>query len=342
MGNSYEEIDMDTASAAQLIAKQGHELGAAEVKLVEVKRGSELGAYVAVVPEGKKLESVAPLLEKWREFPRHKSGITQLTTLDSFIAFVKRHKEWRTAVFMDDSEPTKIALWSIFDAHEPNGLDGEPPAVSEDPKFATEPDMRTIVENEARWQKFRAVYSFPFSDEWLIWSRNKDWLTQAELARFLEDRILDVMGVSDIGPSTSEILTKLGVQPGGPSQLMALSKNLDINVDVKLKQTTNTHSGEGKIYFEETHDDGAGGAVSIPGAFVIAIPIFKFGKLYQVPVRLRYRATNQAVKFQLTTFNMEKLLEKSTNEASERVASETQVPVFRGRVPAAIEPPKDI
>lgn len=277
-----------------------------QVQPVKVLRPDELSGAALAVPRGMRLESVKKFLDEYLEAPPRRRGTAQLTTLEAFIAHVNRFRSSASAVFAID-EPGAPKLVSVLDYH-PEG-----------------PDVSVTA-----WGEHRGEYAFPLSDEWQIWTRPHSF-TQQSFAEFLEDRIGDVMEPSAAPESVREFAAKLGITLAGQAALLALSKGLSVHVDQKVANAVSLSSGEGQVFFEETHRDSQGAPVKVPSGFAVAIPVFRGGALYPLPVRLRYRVKQGAVSWHLAVHRAELVFRHAFDEACERVGKETDLPVFYGQ-----------
>lgn len=284
--------------------------GIAKAKGAEVVGVGDGVELLAMAP-GTTVQSVKKLLDEYRVTPERRKGTSVHTTLDSFVKISNRFKAANSAVFAQAGASASPSITTIFDYH-PEG-----------PEKAEE-------DNKARFCGHRAIYSCPLSDEWVAWTEQAgDAMDQGEFAEFVEARILDV-GADEPGSLAAEMIHKIGVKLAGPAQLLELSRGLSLSVGHTIRNTANLSSGESQLVFEEKHLDKVGAPLAVPGAFVLAIPVFKLGAIWQVPVRLRYRVTGGQVRWSFDLYRADRILEKAFDEACESVAKETDLPVFRG------------
>lgn len=287
----------EAAAVAELVEKLHN------VKILEVTDpGTHETVPFAVVPRGVDLRSLKPFAEEHLEAPRRIEGTARFDDLASFIAHASRFKTGSSAIFADRKEE---ALTSVLDYHGP----GQP-----------------------RFGKHRGVYEFPASDEWSAWIAADDrTFDQQAFAEFLEERIIDVVDPASLGQSTSEALRSFGASPATPSRLLELSHGLSIHVSTKVTNATRLASGESTLAFEQTHADKYGGELKIPGAFVVAVPVFRHGAIYQIPVRLRYRVNAGSITWTLKLHGADRAFDHAFREASEQAANATGLPLFYGR-----------
>lgn len=262
---------------------------------------------VLSVPHGRTIQSVRPLLDEYRVRPERKQGFVRLTTVDSFVEYVQRHKGYGDAViFCDERDPSRPLLRAVFDAHE-----------------RSTPELR----GAADWQGFGALYEFPRAAEWIAWTSLSKEYSQSEFAAFLEDRIGDVV---EPGESVRAYAASIGAQLAGAARLLELSRGLSVHVGGKVAQSVDLGTGEKSIQFEESHKDASGAPIKVPGAFAIGIPVFRLGALYQLPVRLRYRVQSGTVWWSLAVQRADRALDLAIGEAAARVQTETGLPLYRG------------
>lgn len=260
---------------------------------------------VVALPRGLELKDMKPFRDARRGHPERRKGLAKLTTLDSFIEYVKRFESEHTSVFaIDDLDTPRLVC--VFDHHD-KGAEGTP-----------------------RFGEHRAEYAFPLDEGWKAWQQvAKGSLTQAQLAALLEDRIADVMEPSMVGTTAQELATKLGIEIAGPSTLLTLSRGIAIRADLKVAQAMNLQTGEVRVSFEEAHQRESG-AITVPGMFVIAVPVFREGQVYQIAVRLRYRRHESSVVWLLQLHRADVVFENAFVEACGRVKREIQGELYRG------------
>ncbi|MBB4316249.1 DUF2303 family protein, partial [Roseospira marina] len=239
---------------------------------------------IAVVPQGKRLESLKPLLDEYRVRPERISGLSEHITLDSLIEHIKAHDTTQAVVFIS-REPARAV--AVYDYVSGNGT-------------------ASSVETEPNWRAWRAIHDFPLSREWKLWSRaSGSKMGQGEFAAFVEDRILDILPApdltvtpnSDADTRLQELARLLNGTFAGPERMMELARGLVVHETSRVGEVINTNSGEGSIIFEEEHTDGAGQKLTIPSLFCLAIPVFDQGTRYRMVARLRYRKSREGLNW---------------------------------------------
>lgn len=251
------------------------------------------------------IKSVKELLETYRTHPQRKSGTATVHTLDSFIDLVNRHKTASTAIFAN-SDWQKPSLTAVIDYH-------------------------TIDSDEADNLKHRIGYTFPLSEEWRAWvALNGKPLSQSEFAEFIEDHISDLST-----PDEAEELDfqkKFSFKVAFPTQLVELSRGLQVNADTRVKNVVNLQNGTAQIVFEEEHQtlDKQGNRIDVPGMFILSIPPFFGGETARIPVRLKYKKTPNGVVWFYQLYRPEFYVTEQVRRDLTRAAGDTDLPHFEG------------
>lgn len=293
-----------------------------EIDVLNISDGETL--YVPVIKRGNDVQIINRNdIDGWRTRPRFRTGTAALLSLASLIEHINRFKDEQSAIFAnnDRSAPT---ITAVLDYHPQGGqLEG----------------------TQARVGMHRSHYAFPLSDEWLAWTKaNKRVMKMGEFAEFLEERIIDVIGLIPGEDTVSEELQKYIASCGGadtiadPAKLMDLARGLHVHEDSVVTEAVRLSSGEGQVSFEVTHRDAAGHKLVVPNLFLIAIPIFKNGiaeddgnPFYRIAARLRYRKTGEGIVFWYDLWRLDRAFDHAFNEACQRVVAETALPLLLGR-----------
>ena len=276
--------------------------------IVEVLDG-EHAAQVLMVPGQNGSftpHHVKPFTEPYRKQPERRRGTAFFTDLVSFITHAKRFADVDSVVFADKT-PTAPKLTAVLDYHRA-GATG-------DPRFGTH----------------RSVYTFPLSDEWQAWaSQDGHVMGQAEFAGFIEENLADVADPGSALDGAKKFAALMSCVYASASSLLELSRGLTVHVGSKVAQHVSLQSGTGKITFETKHTDEAGAPISVPGAFIIQIPAFKEGPLYQIPARLRYRTSGGNISWSYDLYRASAVLDHAIGEGCDTVAEDTKLPVLSG------------
>ncbi|MGW8286201.1 MAG: DUF2303 family protein [Candidatus Deferrimicrobiaceae bacterium] len=284
---------------AETIIKEANRLAAVEFKPLARDQ-------VAIVPEGKRLESLKPLMDQYLSRPERRSGTANLESIESLVDHANRFKDQGSALFA--TAGAQPSLQVVFDYHE----QGDPSAT-------------------ARFRQHRGLYKFPLSDEWQTWNRIAgEPMGQEAFAEVLEDRIADILPAEERSDSDLEFAKQLGISLASPTKLLSLSRGLSVKVDQQVAHHTNPASGQGSIAWKEEHSDEAGQPLEIPGGFFLGIPVFKHGDLYCVPVRLRYRVRSQKVTWSIKLHRLDIIFRDAFEDACKHAQAKTELPLFYG------------
>lgn len=273
----------------------------------------DLTPYV-IAPKGVELKSLKPIIDSYLAQPERMKGTALLSDLESLASYVNLYKRRATLVYLDDLDPKAPSVHVVFDAHTPNGADPE-------------------LEAPAGWGDFGARYFFPLSPEWEAWREIAgQWLEQGQFAAFMEDRLLDIADPTDPGERAKAIAAELGLTLAGRAKLFELSRGLRVNVQQNVNQEVSLGSGEGQLFFQEKHADEKGDMLRVPGAFAIAVPVFRgSATAYRMIVMLRYRVHEKRVRWQLAPHLIETVFEDALEGAAAELRAKTSIPVLRGR-----------
>lgn len=295
------EFDLDTATrlGAQAngieivtLKKPEGMVGVPDEIPVALKRGEQPG-----------IENLALLFTYYREHPQRKTGQAGAQTFESFCALTNRHKTPDSVIFADMNweEPS---LTTIVDYHQNQSA------------------------GLAANGKHRVHYAFPLSEEWKAWMKmNGEGMKQQDFAWFLEDRILEVSS-----PEAEDLAyeQQFGTKIALASQLVELSRGLNLRVDSAVKNAHVLQSGETSIQFEETHTDASGQPLKVPGLFMLYISPFFMGDKVRIPVRLRYRVNAGKILWQYDIYRPDLFITQHVRDALAEARRQVDLPTFEG------------
>ncbi|MBB5703569.1 uncharacterized protein YfdQ (DUF2303 family) [Ochrobactrum daejeonense] len=270
------------------------------------------GMVPALLKRGEKpgLEAVSAILEAHRLYPARKQGTAKVQTLAALIDLANRHKTDDSAVFVDLNwrQPSMTA---VIDYHEAqNG-------------------------GIAAFLSHRIHYEFPLSEEWKVWvSKDGEFMDQEKFAYFLEDRIPDLASPSDA--DVANIERDFSCTVSNPNQLVELSRKMQINVEAKVKVNHTLQSGERQLQWEESHVGADGKPVTVPGMFILSIPVFFMGDAVRIPVRLRYRVSGGSVYWCYQIYRPDQIITQHLEHSVSDVAKATELPCFAGKPEASL------
>lgn len=259
---------------------------------------------------GRKITPVREFLEPFALAPRRRKGIASFSVLEDFIDHVKRFSDEHSVIFAD-LESTEPTLTSVLNYNEAKAT-GLP-----------------------RFGDHRGVYNFPLSKEFRTWKGNAEKkMPQQAFAEFIEDNVLDVMSPIDpenpLAGAALDFQIGLGVKLASMQDLIAMSKGLSMNVESQVTNAINLSTGEIDLKFVTRMTDGQGGPMTIPGGFILAIPVFDQGKRYQIPVRLRVRKVEDKLVWWYSPHRLEKALRLACDESCDQVEDHSKLPLFHG------------
>jgi uncharacterized protein YfdQ (DUF2303 family) len=196
--------------------------------------------------------------------PRVLKGTAALTSLESFLDYVKRHAEPATVVWADfDPAKNKLAFRAVFDEHANFGS-------------ATRPG----------WRRHAATFTPELSKEWLIWTgsngpeKNKG---QLEFANFIEDNADDIAAGEGLPSSI---------------QMLEMALNFEASQDKRVKSTVRLQSGGVELEYVNTDDAETVMKMRMFERFQLGIPVFRDDKSgFAVLAKLRYRVSSGKVTF---------------------------------------------
>lgn len=267
------------------------------------------GIELLIHPENQSVTDLKEITEKYQEAPDRRKGNTRLGRTGSFIEFVNRYKT---------NDLSIIFARGLVSGH---SIDASVQAVFN-------PHPAGEYQNVAGHGDFTASYQFPVSKEMGFWI-NKDgaYMNQGEFARFIEDRISDM-----IDPLFSEhkadLERVLCGRAADPINMLELSRGLEVNVKEQVKNSGRLQSGEMQLTYSVEHDGADGQPLKVPSWFIINIPVFEGDKPYEIAVRLRYRIKDGAVSWAYELFRLEKTFDMAFNECVNFIQENTKLPVF--------------
>ncbi|MCG6115060.1 MAG: YfdQ family protein [Mesorhizobium sp.] len=295
-------IDLDIA------AKLGAQAKGVEIATIVTDGLSGLPMSVPVAltrGEHPQVGSLHRLLEEYRVHPARKRGTAEAQTFDAFCEMTNRHKTDHSAIFADATW-TKPSFTAVIDYHEAaNG-------------------------GQADFCQHRIRYDFPLSDEWRAWiAKNGEAMSQQDFAWFLEDRVAELAAPTDVEKVQLEHQFQTTVAT--PAQVVELSRGLTVAVAASVKAHTTLQSGEGSIQFDESHNDGAGQKLKVPGIFILDIAPFFMGETIRVPVRLRYRVREGKVMWFYQIYRPDLAITEHVRHRLFDARDRTALPAYEGK-----------
>jgi len=140
----------------------------------------------------------------------------------------------------------------------------------------------------------------------------------------------DLIEKSARGAINDEASKELEKLVASPSDMVSLSRSLQVNVETTVKNAQTLNSGEVSVIYDEIHKDGAGQPLRVPTLFQICIPVFYSGDLYRIPARLRYRLNSGKITWSYQLVRPDLVFDDAFDGIVAKVRGESQLPVFLG------------
>lgn len=330
----------DTNGAAAIIkaAREGQEN---EVLVIEHKG---VTAPMLLVNQGNGafgLHNVKPTLDAFRERPERRTGIAKLGDLASFNRHVNRFKDADSAIFVSADTAKPPVFLAVLDYHE--AVNPEAPSdVKALPPDASNRPTATPRAASPRFGVHRSSYTPEFSDEWKLWTAaNGKALLQGEFAALVETGARDILDVdSDQPERVAELPAWFAKRFGGTQaigdffassgRMLAMAEGLAVTIEDRIGDITTRQTGAKTVAFmSETRSE-----VEIPRAFLLALPIFRGGDIFQIPARLKLSARpngdSKRLEWKVDLYGVERTVKACVEAMAETVAGATGLPVFTG------------
>lgn len=296
----------DADGGVKAIIDLTRQTGEIEIEALDTKGlGEGLPAVVPILVDHRangQVRAIRDIIEAYRLRPERRVGTAAVATLESFGALVNRHKTAHSAIFAAVDWP-KPSLTAVIDYHK---LDGEPDRL-----------------------KHRIVYPFPLTEEFSAWIDNDgEMMEQGQFATFLEEHAAELAAPFDAEAIEFEGLFK--AKMAAPNELIALSRDLEIHVNARVKRQERLSSGERIVEFGEEHLNGVGEKVTIPGVFMISVPAFVDGESVRMPARLRYRVAGGTIKWAYQLWRWRHWLRQQVKQDMLDAAKATGLPAYEG------------
>ncbi|RWC47979.1 MAG: DUF2303 family protein [Mesorhizobium sp.] len=301
-GNEKAPID---AHGIELITQLAIEAAAAStVSITTGGLGDGLPSSLSLAFDRKNqaFRSIKPLIEEYRTAPDRRKGTATVETLASFIALVDRHKDDNSALFGKTVWPDP-KLTAVLD-YDKQGV-------------------------PARNRSHRIVYAFPLTEEFKAWvATNGKPMEQEPFAAFLEEHSAELSAPS--AGEISEYERLFNEKMATPSEVVALSRHLEVFVAARAKQGVRLQTGERVVEFAEEHQNAKGEAIVVPGVFMVSVPAFVDGDAVRIPARLRYRVSSGKVLWFYQLYRWEFYLREQVGHDLKQASNETGLPAFEG------------
>jgi uncharacterized protein YfdQ (DUF2303 family) len=168
--------------------------------------------------------------------------------------------------------------------------------------------------NAPRWGQHRVTLSLRQSEEWKVWTgRNNQVLTQQQFAEFLEQNAVDI------------------VNPA-PAGIREIAEDLEATVEVDFASAQRQAGGKVNFKYTETTKTTVSGGkqATVPDQFTICIPAFVGGERVNMQVLLRYRVSEQKLKFFYTLVRPEAVIRTAFMAARNQIADALKATIING------------
>lgn len=315
---------------------------------VVVDVGASLGVVAPVVARpvaggGYVLDGVKAVVDAYRTRPERRKGTATLTTLDSFADHARRFMDSDSAIFVCDN-PQAPKFEAVLNYHE--AMNPVQPEAKALPMKAGDPPVMVIATLGAtalpRFGDHRGVYAPEFSDEWKLWTKNNGTpLDQASFGRLIERGARCIFDVDEEHPE------KLGEQAawfakrfgrrfaageffGSSEVMLQLAEGLIANVEETIGETNVRGASRSVVFTSKTSTD----TVTVPTAFLLALPVFKGGELWQVPARLGFKPVTKGetrvFEWKIELWDTDATVKACLADMAATVKARTGLPCFTG------------
>lgn len=268
----------------------------------------EHGAPVVIVGSSQKVVDLRAMADAVRERPVFAKGASSHLTRASLEAHVNR------LIAQDVAKRESVVAWAQL----------------------SPPSIEVVLDSDSQhghgWRSLRASYAFPIAPEWERWtSAFGKPLSTEDLAKLLEDRIVDVASRETVAAAAIEL--PAGFRQAQPADLLTLADGLSINTQRQVREFRRRDNGTADLLFVEEHDtrDATGKPITVPNGFVLALAPFVDGKPFAVPVRLRYTHRGNSVTWTLTAHNADVALRRCVQGEVDAFGTATNVQVLWGK-----------
>jgi uncharacterized protein YfdQ (DUF2303 family) len=242
------------------------------------------------------------IIEQMRQAPTRRKGTAKVETLASFIDLTNRHKDEHSAIFGKAAWPAP-SLTAVIDYY--------------------------TTDHKPRWGQHRVAYEFPLTDEFKAWiSNDSKMMEQLDFALFLEEHAAELSAPLDAERTEYEALFK--ERFATPTELIGLSRHLEVFVGSSIKRQERLANGERVIEFNVEHKTADGNKVDVPGLFMISVQAFVDGDPVRIPARLRYRAGGGDVTWFYQLYRWEFWLRAQVQNDLRYAAAAAALPAFEG------------
>lgn len=284
----------------------------------EVKQVTPSGPTLLFYPVGANRVDISEDIESLQDYPNRAKGIEDVTEIDGFLDFLRRHLG-ATAVTLERSNEIQA----------PPTWDRYRPLVYVDLSNMTivcklnghDTSQGVNIEPMPGWGDFGIQFNGIYDDDFKIWATacTRALWNQRELAEFIDDNF-EVLADPE-NPAVKEATKTYrdrGYKIPTPRGVFQAIAKLNIEERRKLHSALNLDTGEIQMTFESNHSN-VDPAVTIPKLFFIAVPIFDLDATWILPVRLRYRVRDGEVMWKIDMPRLSSMVRKAFLSLAEQL-----------------------
>lgn len=163
------------------------------------------------------------------------------------------------------------------------------------------------------FREHSVAYTAPKSKEWQTWrAADGKKMQQADFAVFIENNVIDIR------------------QPTG-ADVLEVSRSLQATKNVTFNSAIRLADGSQQLTYSETVDGSTKqNNVKVPETFILGVPVYFGGILYEVTARLRYRIHEGKLLMWFDLFRPEHIEQDAFAQVVEEVAKGTTSTVWMG------------
>lgn len=230
-------------------------------------------------------------LDGYHPYPRVKTGTVQLATPEALTTYAARHVEEGRSTLWANIDGGTVTV--VFDDHN----DGDIPG----------------------WAEHRAILQLRRSAEWQAWEAlTGKWLSQVELAEFLEEHLLEV------------------TNPDG-STLLEVTQTFHATTGATFKSAQQLHSGERRLVYEENIEAKAGRNqhVEIPTDLTVKLRPWLGVDPVDVQGKFRFRVRDGQLGLGIKLFYLDDISRTAVEAAAAHAEKALGLPLIEGSAPQA-------
>ena len=159
----------------------------------------------------------------------------------------------------------------------------------------------------------RVTYQAPRAPEWDAWCGNDGRsMSQEDFAYFIEENLNDI------------------VEPDG-AEVLEVAQRLEATSKVEFVSAIRLSDGQREFSYSETSEGSSRrGALKVPEAFTLGIPVFLGGEPYEVTARLRWRIHDRKLKLWYELRQRSRVEQHAFQLIVDAVADKVDTPVIAG------------